>query len=342
MAHLQASRTTHTFVRFPVLLLVGGLLAACSKPAPSPAAAPPPPPPPPPAEHVPPPVEEEPELASVQIIADAGFSTPESIVFDKKRDVYLVSNINGAPLDEDGNGFISKITPEGRVTAKFIDGSREGTILNAPKGLTISGDTLYVADIDHVRLFDAQTGVSKGEIKIPGATFLNGLATGKDGVIYVSDTGRDKDLAPNGTDAVYSITDDKPKVLIKNKSLGGPNGLSAGEGGVWVTSFGSGELYWISDAGKKEHVQKMPRGKNDGLVVTKDGRILVSSWEGSAVFSGTNGGTFQNEISGVESPADIGYDCERERLLIPLFKKDSVVLQKLSPPSPAAKPATDK
>jgi len=35
-----------------------------------------------------------------------GFDTPESAVHDPVADVYLVSNVNGAPLAKDGNGYI--------------------------------------------------------------------------------------------------------------------------------------------------------------------------------------------------------------------------------------------
>ena len=34
-------------------------------------------------------------------------------------------------------------------------------------------------------------------------------------------------------------------------------------------------------------------------------------------------------ISGVEAPAAIGFDAKRNRVLIPLFKKDSVVFHSL-------------
>jgi len=339
LPHLQKSRVTHTALAFPVLLITAGIVGACASPQASPA-SPPPPPPPPPAEHVPPPVEEEEEAKepTVKIIADVGFSTPESVYFDKKRDVYLVSNINGGPIAKDGNGFISKVTPDGEVTLKFIDGADKGIDLNAPKGLTISGDTLYVADIDHVRLFDAQTGLAKGAVKIEGATFLNGLSTGKDGVVYVSDSGLDANFASTGTDAIYSIVDEKLKTILRDKSLGSPNGLAAAKGGVWVTTFGSGELFWVSDKGKKEQIQKLPQGKNDGLITTKDDRFLVSSWEDSAVFARGKDGSFHKEISGVEAPADIGYDCQRNRVLIPLFKKNAIVLHTLAEPAPTSDP----
>ena len=104
-------------------------------------------------------------------------------------DVYLVSNINGSPLGADGNGFITRVAPDGTVTnLKWIDGESEVVTLNAPKGMAIIGDTLYVADITHVRFFHRDTGEPLGEIEIPGATFVNDLAAGRGGWLFVSDT----------------------------------------------------------------------------------------------------------------------------------------------------------
>ena len=69
-----------------------------------------------------------------------GFSTPESVLHDPEADIYLVSNINGSPLERDGNGFISRVTPDGKVeTLKFIAGGVKGVTLNAPKGMAITG-----------------------------------------------------------------------------------------------------------------------------------------------------------------------------------------------------------
>ena len=256
--NIHARTPTPLHIRsIPVWLLAMGCtfpLSGCGSAAPEPEAAPPPPPPPPPAEHIPPPVEEAEATPGVTILADRGFATPESVVFDKKRDVYLVSNINGSPHAKDQNGFISKITPEAdnkyKVETKFIDGSQSKSALDAPKGLAIVGDTLYVADIDRVRLFDATSGVSQGEIELPGATFANGIAGGKNGLVYVTDSGLDEKFASNGSDAVWLIKKGKAKKLVSGAELGGPNGVVAGDGGVWVTTFGSGELYWVSDKGK--------------------------------------------------------------------------------------------
>lgn len=100
-------------------------------------------------------------------VAEVGFATPESVLHDAIADVYLVSNINGHPLQPDGNGFISRLSPSGEVVdLKWIDGEAEGVTLNAPKGMAIVGEVFYVADIDVVRMFDRTTGSPLGEIVV--------------------------------------------------------------------------------------------------------------------------------------------------------------------------------
>ncbi len=58
--------------------------------------------------------------------------------------------------------------------------------------------------------------------------------------------------------------------------------------------------------------------------MANDGQLLISSWEGQAIYRGTPDGGFEVVVSNVESPADIGYDEVRGHLLIPLFMKDEV------------------
>jgi sugar lactone lactonase YvrE len=282
-----------------------------------------------------------PEVDPPIVLKDAGFKTPESVLYDPEEDVYFVSNVNGKPFDVDGNGFISKVTPEGKsVELMWIDGSKKASTLNAPKGLTISGNTLYVADITVVRMFDKKTGAPKGKVAIPGATFLNDLATGPDGTVYVSDSGfkPGKDgFEPSGSDSIYKLVKgNRPVKLIADKELGGPNGLAVDDTGVWVVTFGSGELYKVDSTGKKEAGQKLPAGTLDGLVKLTDGTVLASSWAASAIFRGTPGSTFETIVHDVKSPADIGFDTKRNLILIPLFQLDAVQLQKLPGTQPPA------
>ncbi len=332
------------FLISPTLLLAFALTGCGSSGQQQTAAAPPPPPPPPPAEHVPPPettkADPPPAPPATRILSEVGFETPESVFYDAAQDVYFVSNINGDPLTKDNNGFIAKVTPEGQVT-KFVEGGKPGITLNAPKGITVVGDTLLVADIDTVRIFNRTSGEAKGEIAVKGATFLNDLSTAADGkTVYATDTGFKAGFKPSGTDALYSIVDGKAtKIPAKAKDLAGPNGILAGESGAWVVSFGSGELYFVDAKGKKDKAQKLEKGQLDGITQAKDGKVLVSSWEGSAVYGGKPGEAFTTVISGVDSPADIGYDSKRNVLLIPLFKKNAIVMHSLDSNAPAVAPA---
>jgi sugar lactone lactonase YvrE len=299
-------------------------LSGCSKeeaPPPTPvenkAPTPTPPPAPPPAPAAPTRVE--------------GFSTPESVLYDETADAYLVSNINGDPLGADDNGFISRVAPDGKVELKWIDGAKNEIKLDAPKGMAISGGVLWVADITVVRKFDAKTGEAKGEVAIKGATFLNDVAAGADGGVYVSDSGMTTGFKPSGADAVYWIgADDKVKPIAKAKDLGAPNGLVApGDGSVWVATFMSGEVYKLSADGKKSDVAKPPKGQLDGLLALEGGDLLVSSWEASAIYRGKPGGEWKEAISGVKSPADFGWDSKRKLLLIPLFTENVVEIRKV-------------
>ena len=262
-------------------------------------------------------------------VKDAGFATPESVVYDDKADVYLVSNINGSPSAADGNGFISKVSPEGQVTElKWIDGSKKGSKLNAPKGLALSGDLLYVADIDTVRMFDRKTGKAKGEVKLKGATFANDISVGPDGKIYVTDTGvkfSDKGPEPTKTDSVWVIEKKKAKALAKSEELGNPNGVFATDQGVWVGTFGSGELFTVDAKGARASVQKLPKGQIDGLLVAGD-KVYASSWEASGIYVGTPGGEFTLVYTDLAAPADIGWDSKRNRLLVPQFNDNALVV----------------
>jgi sugar lactone lactonase YvrE len=184
-----------------------------------------------------------------------GLDTPESVLYDEANDRYLVSNINGKPLDVDDNGYIAVLSPEGTITTqKWISGGQNKVKLDAPKGMAIAKGVLYVADITVVRMFDAKSGAPKGDVTIPGSTFLNDVAASADGSkVYVSDSALkvgDKGFAPTGTDAVYVIENKRAKPLAKSPDLGAPNGLLPVATGVWVVTFGSGELYRLDAKGR--------------------------------------------------------------------------------------------
>lgn len=268
-----------------------------------------------------------------------GLSTPESVLYDAQSDTYLVSNINGAPLDKDNNGFITELSPDGKIiNAKLVAGGQHGATLHAPKGTALKDGLLYVADIDTVRIFDRATGAPKGNVPLKGATFVNDVALGTDGLIYVSDSGLSPKFESTGSDAIWVIRPGKKptaKVLIKDKALHGPNGVVVepardncgvrpGTDSIWVVTFGASELQHYTLQGKPLGTTiELPSGGLDGLMAIGC-EFFVSSWGAKAVYRGNTKGEWSIAVSDVEAPADFGFDTKRRRLLVPRFQANTV------------------
>ena len=269
--------------------------------------------------------------ATLTSIADVGLQTPESVLYDEQADVYLVSNINGEPLGVDGNGFISRIRPTGEVEAlKWIDGEAEGLTLNAPKGMALRGDTLFVADIDSVRAFHRTSGASLGARGVAGASFLNDVAIGADGTLYVTDTGMDASFSPTGTDAIHRFSGGSAESFAAAPQVSAPNGIVATDEGIIVVGFGGPGVQRIgTGGGAPAELATLPAGQLDGVVRTSDGTLLVSSWEGQAVYRIAPDGQVSTVVENVAAPADLGWDSRRHRLLIPLFNDNRIEVREI-------------
>lgn len=299
-----------------------------------------------PSEATPPPTTTPPP-AIVHTVMDVGLEAPEAVIYDEEEDVYLVSSVAGEPLKKDRNGFISKLSPEGKLLElKWIDGAKGSTTLDAPKGMALKGPYLYVADITWIRIFDRKTGEAKGKVFVKGATFLNDVSVSTEQDVIFSDTGWKtgaQGLESTGTDAVFRIepTSVSAEEIIKSKDLGSPNGLAVTKEGTWVVNA-RGELFLLGEGGKKERVTQLDKGGLDGVVALPNGEFLISSWPAQGIYKGKPGEKFELLLSAIESPACIGYDSKRNRLLIPQMKKNTVLVVELSPggkkptsPSPA-------
>lgn len=270
------------------------------------------------------------------------FSTPESCYYDAVHDVYLVSNIQGAPLAKDNNGYILKVSPVDGTRSEWISGGQTGVTLHAPKGMAISGDVLWVADIDTLRKFDRNSGAPLGDVEIPGATFLNDVSAGPDGNIYCTDSGLNDEFGPTGTDAIWRVTmSGKVTAVAKGVELGQPNGLSAQKGGIFVVSWRDGSFYEVDYRGVRTDLGKAPQKKLDGLVrvelettaadgsKTKTPTWFTTSWEGRTVYRfGLTGGGAAMPLR-LEQPADLGYDSLRNCLVIPLFGENRIHVERL-------------
>jgi sugar lactone lactonase YvrE len=201
--------------------------------------------------------------------------TPESVYLDEASGYLYVSQINGNPNEKDGNGRISKLGLDGSVVA-----ADWATGFNAPKGLRSYGGQLWVSDIDEVVSIDIASGKEASRIKVEGAKFLNDVASGPDGTIYVSDMMSSR---------IYAIKDGKASVFAEGEQLEYPNGLFVDGDRLIVGGWGKpeadfstkvpGRLYWLDLKTKqKTLITKQPLGNIDGVEQDARGGFVVTDY----------------------------------------------------------------
>lgn len=264
--------------------------------------------------------------AGARVATVTGFSGPEAVRYDPDQDVYFVGNFNGGGNAVDNNGFISRVTPDGRVeNLRFIEGGRAGVTLHAPRGMTITGDTLWAADVDAVRGFDRRTGAPLATVDFSGRDvgFLNDIAPGPDGALYVTDTGRNR---------IYRVVGGRVDGVTENELLGSPNGITwSGPAGAFVVvPFGGGNdiLSYDPERSTVRTLREGTGGRYDGVEILPDGTIVVASQADSSlhVFRGGSGRAL---VRTAGAPADIGLDTRRMRVAVPFIALNSVEIWQL-------------
>ena len=275
--------------------------------------------------------------AAIALTVDL-LEAPEAARFDPELGVYFVANINGSPLGKDGNGFISRLTRDGKVDSlKFIAGGRSGAVLNAPKGMAINGDTLWVADIDAARAFDKRSGKPILTVTLTGrARFLNDAVVGPDGAIYMTDTGVADDgkggMAHPGPDQVFRIENRKATVALTFADKPGPNGITWDSTGsrFVIVPFGAKSIFQWAPGDSSARVIAEGPGMMDGVEPLGDGRLLITSWADSSLFV-LDAGKITKLLGGLPAPADIGFDRERGRIAVPSLTDNRLEFVDLGP-----------
>lgn len=241
---------------------------------------------------------------------EATLTTCESVLYDEERDILYVANINGVPDQKDGNGFISKVSLDGKVTeAQWVKG------LDAPKGMGLYNSKLYVADIDRVVEIDVTNGKITNTFAVEGAKFLNDVTVDSTGRVYVSDTG-----AGN----IIAIENGKLSKWLEN--VEGPNGLLSEGNKLLMVSFAAKTFNTIDVATKEVTKQADDIANADGIEPLGDGSYFVSSWDGeithvSPDFKKTSVLTLRTDSV---NSADIEYIQNKNLLLVPTFFKNTV------------------
>lgn len=246
---------------------------------------------------------------------------PESVYYDVDSNFLFISNVVGKATEKDGRGWIHKVSLDGQVLkTKWIAG------LNAPKGMRAKNGILWVTDIDRVVGINIEKGIIIDQIGINGAKFLNDIVI-SDGIMYVSDT---------YGNTIYQIDQLKDvEVFATGDYLECPNGLLVYNQNLVVAAMGTGSqlgrVYTLSLTNKKKvSITQKPLGTLDGIEMDADGNYLVSSWDKNGkVFQITSQGEIITLISGLGSPADIGWVASQKLLVVPVMMSNQVKAFKL-------------
>ncbi len=236
---------------------------------------------------------------------------PESVYYDEKRDVLYVSNINGMPTEKNGAGYLSRVSLAGEIlTGKWVSG------LNAPKGMGLKGETLFVTDIDRL----AEVSIPKGKIvkfhAAKGAQFLNDIAIDHSGTVYVSD------MAAN---RIYALKNGSLSVWLELRNYTGVNGMLMCEGDLFT---GTDQGLLRIKPGIGDVSLFVPHaGGIDGLRSFGSDRFIVSDWKGKIhlIAPGRPSVLLQNTTDRNINAADMEYIASEKMLLVPTFFNNRVV-----------------
>lgn len=243
-------------------------------------------------------------------------TTSESALYDSTRNVIYVSCIKGDPRTRDGEGYIAKVSTDGKIIDPYwITG------LDAPKGLGIYKNMLYAADISEIICIDIDADSVVQRLPVFNAGMLNDITVAPNGRVYVSDM---------DSDMIYTMLDGEINIFL-NKEINRPNGLLDQNDHMLILSMGSAELYSVDFISMEK--QKLLDGLNsaDGIIEIADKTFIVSNWNGelTLITPEMKKKSLLNTIEMKINTADIGFIKDKNIVLVPTFGHNTLAAYKL-------------
>jgi hypothetical protein len=238
---------------------------------------------------------------------------PESVLWDQNRKVFYVSNINNPAAGKDNNGSIGRIRPNGEVMdVEWVIGG-----MDAPKGLGLYKDLLYVADLTKVVVIDTRTGKVVQTIDVADPGMLNDVTVDADGTVYISDSIKKR---------VYRIRNNQLEIWLESDTFKKPNGLLAHKGKFYMMDMDAGIFYAVDK--KSKALQQIAEGLTGGDGIIPYGNdFIISNWNGEIHHVTAKGKVTMLLDTKAEkiNAADMAYLPDQRLLLVPTFFANTVV-----------------
>lgn len=226
-------------------------------------------------------------------IYSQSYSGPESVEWDAANNRWLISNTTShAILARSQSGTLTTFVP---------------TTTNGPHGLEILGNVLYACCSGSIKGYDLTTGTQVFTMNL-GASFLNGLTTDGDSVLYATDFSNKDIFRINPTTNKYytlsSNTTTTPNGIIYDGANNRCIFIAWGTNAP-IKAIGLNPPYTIST------ITTTTLGNCDGITIDHLGYYYVTAWSNNRMnrFANdfTGGYTVMNSFV-LSSPADI--DCK--------------------------------
>ncbi|MCK9556690.1 MAG: SMP-30/gluconolactonase/LRE family protein [Candidatus Cloacimonetes bacterium] len=238
---------------------------------------------------------------------DNYLNKPESVAYDSVGERFLISNV--------GDGSIVAMDNQGQYS-EFI---KEG--FEAPKGLLLVGDLLYVTDPAQIHVVSVSEAKIIESYPINDAVGLNDIAMDEYGKLYITDT-------PGNSVFVYD-PQSKTQQRISHELISAPNGIIYDRPRWQMFIVGNKEQSPILSLDTRDmsvSIFKDTMYSNlDGIAIDDLGRIYFSSWKEQMIIEiPQEQNRFITDLKGYDSAADIYYHLPSNELIVPMLKQNKI------------------
>ena len=254
-------------------------------------------------------MEYELNFRGVQMVnTKGGFNVPESVTVDGHDNYIYVSNINGMPDEKNGSGYVTRVMFSGDIIDTLkLNG------LNAPKGMVVANNYLYIADIDRVIVYNVEKQELINILVPEGAEFLNDITADADDNVYVSDSKAGK---------VFRISQLNISTFVCDSLSAGVNGLCVAD--AYIAMGAANRIVLINPMNARTKIFANLSFTPDGLKRHNDTTFLASDFVGN-IYSVTpkNCRLLVSARENVNA-ADFEYIPEQNILIVPTFFNNTI------------------
>lgn len=252
-----------------------------------------------------------------------GMQSPQAVVMTTLN--AFVSNLGSNPnATKNGSGFISKTDRAGKVVDSQFIGN-----LNAPYGMAIIDNILYVVDVNMLKGFNLATKKQVLNLPISGSSALRDVVAKDSQTLLIAD----------GENGLVLLVDLRKKsyytfVTIEN-ALGAIQSMAIDKKYLYVSTFDKQDMrsriVRIQLDSKEKSIVREFDEQISAITLTENGGILAASWgtnDEGRFYKITKNATYLIDLDvELKSPTKFWHDSQT--LWVP--DSDGNVIQKITP-----------